>query len=193
MKNKRKIIGLLTVILTVCALVLLAARHNRRVKARAEADRIITFQLQATEGQIRKAITSLLATKSWIRDMTKQDFQRVERLCDMRNEMRKEYKHYRRAWARITADRIISGQHQAIEAQITGIIVGLQLITHETLGMTEQDLQRVERLRDMCDEMRKSRGQPPRHAPFPHHLFLPGSSVLDPNRPAAPPDSNQGK
>lgn len=65
-----------------------ATRHIRQTQARAGADRIINGEGPATEEHINKIITRLLCTKNWTQGMTEQDRVLVERLRDMRKEMR---------------------------------------------------------------------------------------------------------
>jgi hypothetical protein len=164
-KNKRRIIGLLIIVVTVFVLIPLAARHNRKVKARAVADEIITGQRVTNDRYLKKTIASLLRTKSWIWDMTEQDFQRVERLSDLRNEKQISRLRNHRTIIRARADRIIAGEQPATEGEIHTLLYNLQMTTLEARIVLKLDGQRLEQLRDMHNEMRKSRGLPP-WAPF---------------------------
>ncbi len=164
-KNKRRIIGLLIIVVTVCVLILLVARHNRRANARAEADRIISGEQQATEEQIHEIIRRFMAGKKWVLDITTQDGRRLKQLLDIRGEIRKSRNYGVAPMIRARADSIIAGERPASETALNVIIVSLQCTTAHAQRTIDQDLQRVKRLRDMCDEMQKSLFQPP-HPPF---------------------------
>jgi len=158
-RNKGEIIGLLILIGTICAVIFLAASAGSRAKARAEADRIISGEQQATERQVRKIITRLVAAKSWTRYSTEVDTQRVELLCNMRNEMRKSQLQAHSVKVREQADRIISGKEQATEEQITEIIFGLSFPKSWPQRLIAQDRQRLQQLQNMHNAMGKSRHQ----------------------------------
>ncbi len=158
-RNKRKIIGLLIIVVTVCVLVLLAASHNRRANARVSADRIIAGEEQATREQIHEIITHLVATKSWTRYGTRLDTLLVERLCEMRYEMWKSRLQTHSTKVREQADRIISGKEQATEEQITEIIYSLSFPSSWPQRLIAQDRRRLQQLQDMLNEMVKSRVQ----------------------------------
>ncbi|MBA7587036.1 hypothetical protein ES708_29046 [subsurface metagenome] len=158
-RNKRKIIGLIILIVTVCALILLAANYNRRANARAEADIIICGEYQPTREQLSKIITRLVAAKSWTRYSARLDTLRVELLCNMRYEMRKSQLQAHSAKVREQADRVISGKEQATEEQITEIISGLSFPKSWPQRLIAQDRQRLQQLQDMHNAMGKSRHQ----------------------------------
>ncbi len=158
-RNKRKIIGLIILVVAACALVLLAANYNRRANARVKAERIIAGEEQATREQIHKIITRLVAAKSWTRYSARLDTLRVELLCEMRYEMWKSRLQAHSAKVREQADRVISGKEQATEEQITEIISGLSFPKSWPQRLIAQDRRRLQQLQDMRNEMVKSRHQ----------------------------------
>lgn len=67
---------------------------TRRKLARAGADRIINGEEPASEGNINKTITSLLSSKTFGFNLTETDFQRAEKLREIRSGLRKSLKTY---------------------------------------------------------------------------------------------------
>ncbi len=156
-RNKRKIIGLLILVVAACALVLLAANHIRRANARASAERIIAGEEQATREQLNKIITRLVAAKSWTRYSARLDTLLVELLCEMRYEMWKSRLQAHSAKVREQADRIISGKEQVTEEQLDKIIFDLSFPESWPQHPMAQERQRLQQLRDMHSKMVKSR------------------------------------
>lgn len=80
----------ITFILFVVALLVVVGAITyavHQVRNINKADRIINGEEPATEEQINKIITTLLATKNWVSNLTEADRQRVDRLREIRNEM----------------------------------------------------------------------------------------------------------
>ncbi len=101
-RNKRKIIGLLILVVTVGVVAAYVIHHYRRVNARAEADRIIAGEQQATPEQISEITHKLYSVrvawqtrwqyiKYFMEDLTPLDRQRNKRLHEIRAEMRKSH------------------------------------------------------------------------------------------------------
>jgi len=97
-KNKRKIIGLLILVATICVVAAYVIHHNRRANARVSADRIIAGEEQATREQISKIIHKLYSVrvaaqtrwryiKNFMEDLEPLDRQRVKRLSKIRAEL----------------------------------------------------------------------------------------------------------